>query len=402
METTEAFRGLACTDCGAVHGAETAGRCPDCGGALDPDYDYDAVDPAALGGPDDGGARPGSMWAFDALLPIPGRDALGAGEGATPLVDAPRLADELAVGEVLLKNEGTNPTSTFHDRGLSLAVSAVAARAADGADVEPLALATPGNSGQSAAAYAGRAGLRSYAFVPSRCAFSNKAMTNVHGGEMRVVGGRFGDADDAVAEQLAADYTDLGAFATPYRHEGAKTIAFEVARDLGWTAPDAVVVPAATGELVVGVAKGFRELREVGLIDAVPPVIAAQAEGCAPVAAAWEEGRDATEPWEVPDTIAGELEIPDPAGGALALAALAETDGAAVTATDDEILESAVAVAHNEVIEMGAAAGAAPAGAWNLARDGRFDADDTVVLVNTESGTKTPDVLRSHMMGRGA
>lgn len=395
METTEAFRGLECTDCGAVHDAETAGGCPDCGGTLDPAYDYGAVDC------DEIRDATGGMWAFDALLPFPSDAGLGAGEGGTPAVSAPRLADELGVDRVVVKDEGANPTSAVYDRGLSLAVSAVAQQADAGADVEPLAVASPGNSGQSMAAYAGRAGLRSYAFVPSRCAFSNKAMVNVHGGEMRVVGGRFDDAADAVDEQLETDYTDLGEFSTPYRHEGAKTIAFELARDLDWESPDAVVVPTATGEVVVGLAKGFRELAELDLIDERPRLVAAQAEGCAPIAAAWERGIDDPEPWDVPDTIAGEIEIPDPAGGALALEALAETDGTAVTATDDDVLESAVAVAQNEVIEMGAAAGVAPAGAWSLAQDDWFDEDDTVVLVNTESGLKTPDVLRSHLMGKG-
>jgi len=411
METTEAFRGLACTGCGAVHGPETARRCPDCGAPLDPTYDYGAIGGADLGvvaagdghdadpDPDPGrGPTPG-FWAFDALLPFPAAAAVTAGEGGTPLVAADRLAGELGVDRVFIKDEARNPTGTVLDRGLSLSVTAAAGLAADGGDVEPLACASPGDAGQSMAAYAGRAGLRSYAFVPSRCAFSNKAMTNVHGGEMRVAGGRLPDAAAAIDDQLAADYHDLDAFATPYRHEAAKTVAFELAAALD-APPDAVVVPAATGELVVGLAKGFRELRAVGATDATPRVIAAQPEGCAPIAAAVEAGRDAPEPWATPDTICGELEVPDPPGGALAVDALAETGGTAVTATDDEILESAVAAAANEVVEVGAAGGAAPAGAWNLPDDA-LDAGDTVVLVNTAAGLKTPDVLRSHLMGKG-
>ena len=403
-ETTTAFRGLESRASGRVHetadpttvSAEEQAR------GLDPAYDYDAVDPETLlGTPRDGPAGTGrGHWRFDALLPFPAETAISAGEGATPLVPTDRLADELDVESVYVKDEGRNPTGTVLDRGLSVALTAVAARAAEGQDVEPLACASPGNAGQSMAAYAGRADLRSYAFVPSRCAFSNKAMTNVHGGDMRVVGGRFPDAAAAVDEQLETEYTDLGEFATPYRHDGAKTLAFELVADLG-AAPDVVVVPTGTGEVVAGVYKGFTELERVGAIDAVPKVVAAQAAGCAPIAAAVERGLDEPEPWETPDTICGELEIADPAGGAAAVEAVTESGGTAVGVEDEDVLASAVAVAQNEVMEMGATGGAAPAGAWALTEEGFFDGTETVVLINSDAGLKTPDVLRSHLMGQG-
>jgi len=403
-ETTTAFRGLESRASGRVH--ETADpttvSADEQARGLDPAYDYDAVDPETLlGSPRDGPAGTGrGHWRFDALLPFPAETAISAGEGATPLVPTERLADELDVGAVYVKDEGRNPTGTVLDRGLSVALTAVAARAEAGADVEPLACASPGNAGQSMAAYAGRADLRSYSFVPSRCAFSNKAMTNVHGGDMRVVGGRFPDAAAAVDEQLETDYTDLAEFATPFRHDGVKTLAFELVADLG-AAPDAVVVPTGSGEVVAGVYKGFAELERVGAIDSVPKVVAAQAAGCAPIAAAVERGLDEPEPWSTPDTICGELEIADPAGGAAAVEAVRESGGTAVGVEDEDILASAVAVAQNEVMEMGATGGAAPAGAWALAEDGFFDGDETVVLINSDAGLKTPDVLRSHLMGQG-
>jgi len=250
------------------------------------------------------------------------------------------------------------------------------------------------------AAYAGRADLRSYAFVPSRCAFSNKSMTNVHGGDMRVVGGRFPDAAAAVDEQLETDYTDLAEFATPYRHEGIKTLAFELVSDLG-DPPDAVVVPTGSGEVIAGIYKGFSELERIGAIESIPAIVAAQAAGCAPIAAAIERDLDEPEPWSTPDTICGELEIADPAGGAAAVEAVRESGGTAVSVDDDDILASAVTVAQNEVMEMGVTGGAAPAGAWALAEDGFFEGDETVVLINSDAGLKTPDVLRSHLMGQG-
>ncbi len=402
-ETTNAFRGLESRASGRVHETPDPTTVSDEEQArgLDPTYDYDAVDPETLFARSSTGPHAGAgHWRFDALLPFPASDALSAGEGSTPLVPTERLADELDVDAVYVKDEGRNPTGTVLDRGLSVALTAVAGRAAAGDDVEPLACASPGNAGQSMAAYAGRADLRSYAFVPSRCAFSNKAMTNVHGGDMRVVGGRFPDAADAVDEQLETEYTNLNEFTTPYRHEGIKTIAFELVADLG-AAPDVVVVPTGSGEVLAGIYKGFVELERIGAIDASPRLVAAQASGCAPIAAAIDRGLDEPEPWSTPDTICGELEIADPAGGAAAVAAVRGSDGTAVAVDDDDVLASAVAVAQNEVMEMGATGGAAPAGAWALADNDFFDGDETVVLLNSDAGLKTPDVLRSHLMGQG-
>ncbi|TQQ81654.1 threonine synthase [Halonotius roseus] len=407
MEPTGAVQGLRCPACETSHPLAADQGCPDCGAACTVAYDYSAIDAAGFVGEstadDSDGVseteHPPGQWRYDALLPFDADDAVTAGEGDTPLVAADRLADELGVEGVFIKDESRNPTGTVYDRGMSVAATAIAARD-DPEAVEPVALATTGNSGQSAAAYLGRLGLRSYAFVPSRSAFSNKAMINVHGGEMQVVGGRYADAAAAVDEQLAGDYYSLQEFTTPYRQEGAKTLAFELYADLGGV-PDVVFVPTSTGELVVGVAAGFEELVELGVADETPMLVAVQPTGCAPIATAVESGASDPEPWAVPDTIVGELEVPDPAGGPQAVAAVERLDGTAVTVDDDEILESAVAVASNEVIEMGAAGGAAPAGAWRYAEETGFGGDETVVLLNTESGTKTPDILRSHLMGPG-
>ena len=420
MQTSEAFLGLRCTATGDSYAPDATGL-SDAGAPLDPAYDYDSLslDPETFadGAGGAGGATgtptagTSGMWRFDALLPFPADTAVTAAEGGTPLVEAPSLAEDLGAGRVVVKDEARNPTGTVLDRGLSLAVTA--ARERDATDV---ALASPGNAAQSAASYASRAGMESHAFVPSRTPFSNKAMVNVHAGDMRVGGGRFDDAraafDDARADE---DWHSLQEFDTPYRHEGIKTVAFEIAADLGWSVPDAVVVPVGTGEVCYGVAKGFRELREVGLTDALPTLYAAQPSGCAPVVAAFERGDDVVEAWRTPDTICGELEIPDPAGGGLALDALAETDGDVAAVDDPDTLESAVVVTQCAGIEMGVAGGVAAAGAWELASVAdaedssddapdsldAFGADDTVVLLNADAGVKTPDVLRSHLMGQG-
>jgi threonine synthase len=388
MHTADAFVGLDCTATGDRYAPDHVGR-SDAGAPLDPVYDLDAVDPADLP------AAPTSMWAYDALLPVPAGSAASAAEGATPLLDAPDLAADLGVGRVHLKDEGRNPTGTVLDRGLSVAVT-MAER--HGADL--LALAAPGNAGQSAAAYAGRVETDLYAYLPSRAPFPNKAMVNVHGADMRVTGGRYPDALAALESDLARDWYSLQAFTTPYRHDGVKTLAYEVAAARDWTAPDAVVVAVGTGETFVGVARGFRDLDALGLIDRVPRCYAVQPAGCAPVVDAHESGGD-VETVEYPDTICGELEIPAPPGGAMVLDAIEATGGDAVAVTDEDLLESAVTLTQRLGTEVGATGGAAAAGAWTLADRGAIGADESVVLVNADAGVKTADVLRSHLMGQG-
>ena len=404
METTAALDGLACTECDTRHDPATvAGRCPDCGGALVATYDADALatDRASLADRRfDGVAR------YADLLPFELDAAVSMTEGTTPLVACPDLADELGVETVYVKDEGTNPTGTTADRGMALAVAAARARGA-----EQVALPTTGDAGQSAAAYAARAGLDSEAFVPTRSTFVAKAMTNVHGGEMSVVGGRYPDAvaafEDAMAEaRTAAEAGDgpetasLAPFDTPYRHEGAKTLLFEVVEQLDWTVPDAVVHPTGHGLGVVGSHLASEQLQAAGVVDEAPALHVAQPEACAPVVAADDAGADDTEVWDQPDTLVGSLEVPDPAGGALALDAIRETGGWAVGVSDDDALEAAVTVA-GEGVEMSATGGVGAAAAWELAENGQFGSDDTVVLVNPVAGNKENDVLRSHLMRQG-
>jgi threonine synthase len=388
MPTTDTFRGLVCTATGERYDAITTGE-SDAGARLEADYDYDSLDRSTLV---DGDTR--SMWRYADLLAF--EAPVTAGEGGTPLVDAPALAAEAEVGGLSIKDESRNPTGTVLDRGLSAAVTA-----AREADADLVALAAPGNAGQSAASYAGLAELRSYAFVPSRAPFSNKAMVNVHGGEMRVAGGRYPDAEAALHRDLKSEWYTLQEFDNPYRHDGIKTLAFELVESLSWSVPDVVVVPAGTGEVVAGVVKGFQDLRAVGVIDALPPVYAAQPSGCAPLVDAFDRGAESVDPWESPDTIVGELEIPDPKGGNAALSAVRETDGGVVAVDDDDALESAVVAAQRAGLEVGAAGGVALGAVEALADDGAVGEDDHVVAVNTESGTKTADILRSHLMGKG-
>jgi threonine synthase len=388
METTSAFDGLVDPDTDERFDATTSHH-PE-GGVLDPVYDYDALTLSR----EQVESRPAGPAKYSELLPFPPEGRAWLGEGATPLVEAPRLAEELGVGRVLLKDEGANPTGTVKDRGLALATAA-----ATGHGAEEVALATTGDAGQSMAAYAARAGLDSRSYVPSRSTFVNKAMINVHGGDMRVVEGRLPDAREAFADDDDGSWYSLSAFETPYRHEGAKTLAYEVLEGLDWEVPDAVLYPLEGTEGLVGFHKGARELRDLGFVESVPPLYACEAEGCAPVTEAFEAGAETHEPWAVPDTVCGGLEDPDPPGGRLVQTALRESDGGAVATDDEEILSSAATVASNEGLEMSVSAGAAASAAWSLADE--FDEDATLVLVNTSTGSKDADLLRSHLMGQG-
>jgi len=383
MQTTTAFRGLRCVSCGET--ADTgASRCPACGGVLAGDYEVPSLVPGDL--PDERGpAR------FEPLLPVPAGETVTLDEGATPLVPVQSLAEELGVASVYVKDEGRNPTGSLADRQLSLAVTA-----AVGQGAERVVTPSTGNGAQANAAFAARAGVESKGVVPSRCPFLNKAMVNVHGGDMRVVEGRYSDAVDAFGE---TDGTTVGP-GHPFRVEGARSLAFETVADLDWTAPDAVVHPASHGETVVGLERGFDAAAGSGLVDDRPALYAAQPADCAPIADAAAAGETEPATVEHPDTIVGPLEVPDPAAGTAALVALGRSGGGGVAVDDDAVLAGAVDGCEFGP-EVGATGGTAVAGARTLAKDGAFDPDDTVVLVNPVAGSKEADLLRSHLMSRG-
>lgn len=395
MRTTDAFSGLRCVECGELYDPlEGTHRCPDpdCGGILDPEYDYATVelDRQALA------ARPfESMWRYDDLLPFPRTAAVTLGEGATPLVECPRLADRMGVGSVYVKDEGRNPTGTFKDRGQTVAVTAACEHGAT-----DIALNSAGNAGQAAAAYAARGDLTAHVFLPDRAGFTQRAMVEIHGADLHISEGEIGDAGSAYADAMRDDWYSVKTFVTPYRHEGKKTMAYELLEQLEFAVPDAIVYPTGGGVGLVGMHKAAREFRDLGVTDGLPGMYAAQASGCAPVVRAWEEGRPVHETWEEVETIMNGIAIPDPGASPLILDALAESDGGAVATDDEAILEAAVEVARTEGLEVGATCAAAVSGAFELADGGELGSSDTVVLLNTGAGNKDVDTLRAHVGGQ--
>jgi threonine synthase len=391
METTHAFAGLACRDCGASHPAATFGGCPDCDGPLSAVLETDGLTRETFAG-----QSRSNLGRFERVLPFGAEQLVDLAAGGTPLVAVPGLADDLGVDGLAVKDEGRNPTGALADRYAALAVTA--AREGSATDV---ALPSPGNGAQSVAAAAARVGLDSHAFVPSRTPFVNKAMINVHGGDMTVVPGRYDDAALAYAEAAQdEDWFPAGDAATAYPLDGAKTVAYELVLQRDWGVPDAVVVPVAHGTGLVGLAKGFQELLDGGLLDAEPRLYGVQPAGCAPVVTSWEGAGGAVTPVDTPDTICGELEIPSPGRGGQVLSALEGTGGGAVAPTDEAILEAATGLAEAG-LTASVSGGAALAGARELAGAGVLDRGADVVLVNPLSGNKEADILRSHLMRKG-
>lgn len=308
-------RGLRCRECGREYPAEALHVCEFCFGPLEVDYDYEQVERSISRA--SVAAGPLSIWRYHQLLPVPAEGAVDLGAGFTPLVRADRLAAELGLGELWLKNDTVNPTGSFKDR-----VTSVALTKARDLGFKVAACASTGNLANAVAAHAARAGMECFIFVPADLERAKIVTSSVYGATVVAIDGSYDDVNRLCAELTSEEPT--WAFANvnirTYYAEGSKTLAFEVAEQLGWQAPDHVVVPVASGSQLTKIAKGFRELGTVGLLSEVPEVriSGAQAAGCSPVATAFAEGSDVVRPVR-PHTIAKSLAIGNPADGWYAL-----------------------------------------------------------------------------------
>jgi threonine synthase len=394
-ETGSCVSHIECRSCGETYDLSlTAFPCGNCGGILDPQYDYDALDV----GPEDWADRSGSMWKYRELLPVrDGGDIVSMGEGTTPLVDYPRLADGMDVGRLLLKDEGQNPTNTFKDRGQAAAISMASQQG-----IGTVALPSAGNAGQSASAYAARAGMDCHVFLNHQAGAVKKALVRAHGASLHLCEGKIDDAGAAFrAARDEHGWYSVATFETPYRHEGKKTMGFEVFEAFDWSTPDHIVYPTGGGVGLVGIWKAYRELREVGWLDGDPPALhVAQTTGVAPVVEAIQEGRREHAPWEDPETIARGVEIPDPGASPWMLEAVFEFGGEGVAVSDEEAYEAVLDAARQGGVEMCVTAAVALAGAKKLAAEGTFGPDDDVVVINTGGGCKTAGKIGEYVEAR--
>jgi threonine synthase len=353
------------------------------------DYDLDAV--AGSVSPDVVAGRAASMWRYRELLPaaIPS-DVVTLGEGFTPLVPAPSLAQKLRVRAVWVKDDGLNPTGTFKARGAACGVS----RARE-LGISEVALPTAGNAGGAWACYGAAAGLKVHVAMPSDAPEANRVECRAFGAELLLVDGLISDAAQVVADGVERNgWFDCSTLKEPYRIEGKKTLGLEIAEQLGWQAPDAIIYPAGGGVGAIGIHRAFRQLRELGWVRRDPPrLIVVQAAGCAPIVRAFEEGRDESEPWPDARTIATGLKVPKPLGDALTLQAVRETGGTAAAVDDPQILDGIKTMASDASILASPEGAATLAGASVLRERGDLGPDDRIVLINTGSGAKYPEVL---------
>jgi threonine synthase len=342
---------------------------------------------------------PQNIWRYADFLPLAGgppgpsgrlASRVGLPAGCTPLIRADRLAKRLGLGEVWVKNDAANPTHSFKDRVVSVAV----ARARE-LGFETIACASTGNLANSVAAHGAALGLESYVFIPADLEEQKVLATGIYGTRMVAVEGNYDDVNRLCTELSAdRDWAFVNINLRPYYAEGSKTLAFEIAEQLGWELPDRCVVPVASGSLFTKIATGFDEWRQLGLVEGeLPHMNGAQAEGCAPVASAFEEGHDVCRPVK-PDTIAKSLAIGNPADGPYALDLARRTGGSVDAVSDEEIRSGIALLAETTGIFTETAGGVTTAVLAKLAERGDIDPDERVVLVITGEGLKTLDAVK--------
>jgi threonine synthase len=378
-------RALVCRACGAESALDASYACLECFGPLEIGYDFGTVTHADIE------TGPQSMWRYAPLLPVPVDVASrkNLAPGMTKLVRADNLARELGMKTLYVKDDSGNPTHSFKDR-----VVAIALTAAQQLGFETVGCASTGNLANAVAAAASRAGLESCVFVPSNLEAGKIVTTAVYGGTLVAVEGNYDDVNrlcSEVAGDLGWGFVNVNL--RPYYAEGSKTLGYEVAEQLGWRLPEQVVAPIASGSLMTKVDKAFRELVLLGLVEESPAAIfGAQATGCSPVSKAFNEGHDVVQPVR-PDTIAKSLAIGNPADGPYAIDAARRTGGAITDVSDDEIVEGIQLLARTEGIFAETAGGVTVATLRKLLAEGRLDPDKETVVLNTGDGLKTLDAV---------
>ena len=371
---------LVCSACGDTQpGDVPATTCTKCGQPFLVEYEGHA--PRR----DDLRARV-DMWRYAPLMPLlDGEDPVTLGEGATPLLDAPRVAREVGARKVWIKEEGLNPTGSFKARGMSAAVTR-----ARGLGVKGFTVPTAGNAGAALAAYAAAAGIPTRVYAPRETPPNILNTIRVFGAELILVNGHIGDAGkQSRAFAAESGYFDVSTLREPYRIEGKKTMGLELAEQLAWSRlPTHIIYPTGGGTGLIGMWKVFRELRQIGWMSSdipLPKMIVAQAEGCAPIVRAWKEGADRATPWENPRTHAAGLRVPGPLGDRLILRAVKESGGDAVAVSEGEIRADTEWLARTGV-DAAPEGGCAMAVLRRMVKDGRIAKDAEVVVFNTGSG----------------
>jgi threonine synthase len=331
-----------------------------------------------------------SMWRYAPALPVQHAISIvSLGEGMTPLLPAPRTGRRIGASQLLIKDEGLNPTGSFKARGLSCAVSMCVELG-----LRRLAIPSAGNAASALAAYAAAAGIEAHIFMPQDVPQSNFIECEAYGAKVTLVDGLIGDCGRIVAERKDQEgWFEVSTLKEPYRIEGKKTMGYEVAEQLGWELPDAIFYPTGGGVGMIGMWKAFGELEAIGWLGPEkrvrrPKMIAVQAEGCQPVVRAFREGAEYSRVWEGAATVASGLRVPKPLGDRLTLQAVRESGGTALAVSDSDLIDAGIRLAWEEGIFAAPEGAACIAAASRLIGEGFLKRDDRIVIYNTGSGLK--------------
>jgi len=377
------FAHLVCTKCGAQYERDRRlNLCPveGCAGSLFARYHPAALDRNAFA------SRPRSMWRWHEMMPVEDRaHVVTLGEGDTPLLEARALASTAGFADLWIKDEANNPTGSFKARGLSAAVS----RAKE-LGYTKVALPTAGNAGGAAAAYAAKAKLECHVFMPADTPAVFRIECERYGAKLTLVDGLIDACGKIVAERAPREgWHDVSTLKEPYRVEGKKTMGYEIAESFGWELPAAILYPTGGGTGLIGMWKAFDEMEDLGWIGPRRPrMIAVQAEGCAPIPRAYEEGKEVSQKWENAQTYALGLRVPKAYADYLILRDVRASGGCAVTVSDDEMRRACDEMGETEGLFVAPEGGAVWAAAKKLAVQGKLDRSSRVVLFNTGTGFK--------------
>jgi len=380
---------LSCRECGATTELGPKFACPECFGPLEIAYEFGRVTREQIE------AGPASIWRYAPLLPVAADVASrpNLNPGWTRLVHARNLGRELGLRELYVKDDSGNPTHSFKDR-----VVAIAVEAARNFGFTTLSCSSTGNLAGAVGAAAARAGLDSCVFIPADLEKEKVTVASVYGGRLVAIEGTYDQVNrfcsELIGDELGEKWGFVNVNLRPYYAEGSKTLAYEIAEQLGWRLPEQIVIPVASGSQLTKIDKGFRELIKLGLVEDTPyKVIGAQGSGCSPVSAAYRDGHDVIRPVKQPDTIAKSLAIGNPADGPYVLDIARRTGGAVEDVTDAEIVAAVKQLARTEGVFAETAGGVTVGVLKKLADAGRLDPDAVTVVINSGDGLKTLDAV---------
>ena len=382
--------GLTCRECGRKYAKQPLAGCEDCFAPLEVEYDYEGI--SRVLSREAIASRPKNLWRYRELLPIDGDPVVGLASGATPLIRATRLGRALGINDLFIKNDSVNsPTLSFKDR-----VTAVAINKALEFKLEAVGCASTGNLANSVAANSASAALPAYILIPENLEANKITATSIYGARVITVRGNYDDVNrlcTEVAERHPWGFVNVNL--RPFYGEGSKTFGYEIAEQLGWRAPAAVVVPMAGGSLITRIHKGLKELERLGLLEEEvrTRLFGAQAAGCNPITAAVKRGSREIQPVK-PTTIAKSLAIGNPADGYHAAGLIKESGGWAEDVTDDEIVGGIRLLAETEGIFTETAGGVTVAVTRKLIDQGRIKSNDLTVIAITGNGLKTPEAVQ--------